>query len=88
MRWLAIQVIGKKRYHRETDLIDMLADAHPLVRQAANQALVRLSRGNDFGPPSPLAGEQQWQNARRIWRDWLNLQDPPAQGQVARAELP
>jgi HEAT repeat protein len=83
IRWLAVQVVGKKRYHRESDLIDLLEDPHVHVRQAANQALVRLSRGNDFGPPG-IATADQWAASRQAWRSWLNLQDPPAQGQEPR----
>src|SRR5207245_6217599 len=50
MRWVAIQLVGKKWMPLEKDLIGLLADPMPGVRDAARQALVRLSRGSDFGP--------------------------------------
>lgn len=81
VRWLAVQVVGTKRYHREGDLINLLEDPNLLVRQAAKQALVRLSRGNDFGPTGANPSAAQWKTARASWRSWLTMQDPPAQGQ-------
>jgi hypothetical protein len=66
-RFLAVQAVGKRRLHLESTLIGLLGDAVPEVRQAARSALVRLSRGSDFG------------TARDAWRSWLLVQDPPAQ---------
>src|SRR5438270_9683527 len=48
-RWLAVLVIAKKRMPAEEYLIDLLADKHPAVRQAAHQALARIGRSTDFG---------------------------------------
>jgi hypothetical protein len=75
-RWAAVQVAGHKRLHLEEDLIGLLSDPYPLVRQAARQALVRLSRGNDFGPLPTATGKQLAQSAQ-AWRQWHRLQDPP-----------
>jgi len=72
-RWVAVQVAGKKRLPLEDGLIRLLADPHPLVRQAAQQALYRLSRGTDFGPPAN-ATAKQIAASQNSWRDWLGVQ--------------
>jgi hypothetical protein len=74
-RFLAIHAVAKKRLPVEKELIDLLADKSPQIRQAAKHALVRLSRGNDFGPADNAAGTEI-QAAQRQWRQWLSLQDP------------
>lgn len=73
MRWLAVQVGGKKRMPIEHDLIRLLADPHPLVRQAAHQALYRLSRGTDFGPDAKATAKQV-ASSQVAWREWLAIQ--------------
>jgi hypothetical protein len=75
-RWLAAQVAGRKRLHFEDQLIGLLSDPVPEVRQAARAALMRLSRGNDFGP-MPNATSQQVTQSVQAWRWWLGQQDPP-----------
>ena len=67
---------GQKRLPLEAELIGLLSDPHPQVRQGARQALVRLSRGNDFGP-LPTATAKQISQSARSWRQWLHFQDPP-----------
>jgi hypothetical protein len=93
-RWAAAMVAGRSWLHLETELIDRLADPSPQVREAAREALVRLSRGNDFGP-LPKATAQQIAQAVQAWRQWLALQDPPERipeylprPQLAEAEEP
>jgi hypothetical protein len=76
VRWLAAQAAGHKRLHLESELIDRLSDPYPQVREAARKALVRLSRGNDFGPLPSASGKEVAQSAK-AWRHWLSLQDPP-----------
>jgi len=44
------------------------------VREAARQALVRLSRGTDFGP-APNAKPADRDKAIQKWRDWWAMQD-------------
>lgn len=73
MRWLAVQVGGKKRMPIEHDLIKLLADPHLLVRQAAHDALFRLSRGTDFGPDAK-ATAKQIASSQVAWREWLAIQ--------------
>jgi hypothetical protein len=77
IRWLAVQVAGRKRLPLEGALVEMLSDPVPLVREAARQALVRLSRGNDFGP-TPGADAAQVAHSLRAWRQWLDYQERPA----------
>jgi hypothetical protein len=77
VRWLAVQVAGRQRLPLEGYLIDLLSDPAPLVRDAARQALIRLSRGNDFGPPRNATAAQVAE-AVRAWRQWYDLQDWPA----------
>jgi len=74
-RLVAVQMIGERRLHLENDLIDMLSDPEPAVRQAAQRSLVRLARGTDFGP-RPDAGKLQRVMAIEKWRAWVALQAP------------
>jgi hypothetical protein len=76
VRWLAAKVAGHKRLHLEAELIDRLSEPYPQVREAAREALIRLSRGNDFGP-LPSATAKQIVQSVQAWRQWLSLQDPP-----------
>ena len=75
-RWAGVQVVGRKRLHLEAELIDRISDRSPQVRQAAREALARLSCGNDFGP-LPNATAKQIAQSAHAWRQWLSLQDPP-----------
>ena len=93
-RLVAALVAGRKRLHVETALIDRLSDPYPQVREAARKALIRLSRGNDFGP-LPKTTAKQVARSIRAWRAWYNLQDPPetvpeylAPPQLAEADHP
>lgn len=76
-RWIAATIAGKKRMRLEAELIRLLMDPSPVVRQAARASLVRLSRGNDFGPP-PRATAKQAASSARAWQWWYGQQDPPA----------
>jgi hypothetical protein len=76
MRWLAIQVISRKRLHVEREVIETLRDPNPVVRQAAREALVRLARGTDFGPPRNATPTQVAQSIE-AWQGWLVIQDTP-----------
>jgi hypothetical protein len=75
-RWVAALIAARKRLHLEAQLIQLVADPDSLVRQGAREALIRLSRGNDFGP-LPKATAQQIAQLAQAWRQWLALQDPP-----------
>jgi hypothetical protein len=73
IRWLAIHVVAKKWLPLEMDLIELLNDPYPGIRDAAHNALMRLSRGNDFGPPVN-AKASQIEQAQTQWERWLALQ--------------
>jgi hypothetical protein len=74
IRAAAARVAGSKAYRLSDELIELLADAEPDVRQAARRALVRLSRGGvDFGPERD-ADEAGQARAVRQWRAWWSKQ--------------
>jgi hypothetical protein len=73
VRWLAAMVVGRKQVHLEENLIGLLTDDQPQVREAARQSLVRLGRSTDFGP-MPTATPQQRVQSAQAWRTWLSLQ--------------
>ncbi len=82
VRWVAIQVAAKQWMPLEQELIDLLEDPCPPVRAAARQALVRLSRGNDFGPFAAEATPAQRAQAQLQWQHWLDLQAAAREGET------
>jgi hypothetical protein len=75
-RLLAVQAAAIRRMPLEGDLIERLTDPMPEIREASRQALIRLSRGADFGPaPSATAAETKAAVTR--WQAWWALQDKP-----------
>jgi hypothetical protein len=73
VRWVAIHAASKKWMRLEQELIELLNDPYPAIRETARQALIRLSRGNDFGP-LPKAKQAQITQAQEQWQSWLGLQ--------------
>jgi hypothetical protein len=73
IRAAAARVAGNKGYRLSDELIDLLGEEEPEVRQAARQALVRLSRGVDYGPGRD-ADEAGRALAMRQWRAWWSKQ--------------
>jgi hypothetical protein len=73
VRASAARVVAQKGWHWEKDLIELLADDHGEVSQAARQALVRLNPRIDFGPKDG-ADEAARTSAIQKWRDWLARQ--------------
>jgi hypothetical protein len=69
VRRAAVRVVADKHPEIGDSLIDLLDDDSAAVRVEAHDALVRLSRGEDFGP-GPGAGRAQREQAQRRWRDW------------------
>ncbi|HXG09922.1 MAG TPA: hypothetical protein VNK04_09050 [Gemmataceae bacterium] len=69
VRRAAALIIGVREPRLAGDLIELLADSEESVRAAAHQALVRLSRGVDFGP-RPNAGTAEQEAAIKKWREW------------------
>ena len=64
IRWVAIQIISRKRIPAEKELIKLLSDPKVEVREAAHHALIRLSRTIDLG------------RRPQLWTAWLESQEP------------
>lgn len=71
MRKSAMRVITTKMPRLGSELIDLLGDDKEEVRVAAHQGLVKLSRGQDFGPPAD-ADKEKIAEAQAKWRSWLS----------------
>jgi hypothetical protein len=71
VRAAAARVIAKRGLHLEGELIERLLDETNVVRQAAHEALVKVSKGSDFGP-KPDASESDRHEAVLRWRSWLD----------------
>jgi hypothetical protein len=69
MRKSAMRVIAVKMPRLAGELIDLLSDDKEEVRTAAHEALVKLSRGQDFGPTAG-AEKEQIAEAQAKWRSW------------------
>jgi hypothetical protein len=78
IRLVAVRAVADRRLHFEDLLIGLLDDPSPDVAEAAQHGLVRLSRGNNFGP-SRNATAADRAGASRAWLYWLLLQDIPGQ---------
>jgi hypothetical protein len=74
VRAAAAEVVARKGLHWESELINLLGDTESTVREAAHRALVRLSKGSDFGPKAG-ADEAERKEAQKKWRDWLAQQN-------------
>jgi hypothetical protein len=69
MRKSAMRVITTKMPRLGGELIDLLGDEKEEVRAAAHEALVKLSRGQDFGPAAGT-DKEKIAEAQAKWRDW------------------
>lgn len=69
VRKVAVRVAANKWPRLTGDLIDLLADDKAEVRTAAHDALVYLSKRQDFGPAAD-AGKEQIAKAQEKWRSW------------------
>ncbi len=69
VRIAAIRVIATKRPRLAGELIDLLGDEMNEVRAAAHDALVKISRGQDFGPAND-ADKEKIAEAQAKWRSW------------------
>jgi hypothetical protein len=69
IRMAAIRVIASKKPRLRVELIDLLSDDKDEVRAAAREALVKLSRGQDFGPAAD-ADKEKIAEAQANWRNW------------------
>lgn len=74
VRKAAVRVIAEKKPRLGGELIDVLADEKAEVRSAAHAALVKLSRGEDFGPDAK-AKKEQIAAAQDKWWNWWTRQN-------------
>ncbi len=73
VRAAAARSVGSKQMSLGGALIDLLEDSEANVREAAHQALVRLSRGVDFGPDDQATAKEQAEAVKK-WRAWWSKQ--------------
>jgi hypothetical protein len=73
IRAAAARAGGAKGLGFGEELISLLRDDSPVVRKAARQALVKLSKGTDFGPEEN-ASEGVREEAVKKWQAWLAKQ--------------
>jgi hypothetical protein len=75
VRLAAVRVVAARMPRLAGELIDLLGDEQAEVRAAAHDALVRLARGEDFGP-SADAGKEQTSADQERWRSWWARKNP------------
>lgn len=73
IRAATARAVGSKKLRLGAELIDLLEDKEPGVRESAHRALVQLSGGKDFGPKAKADAQEQ-ANAVAKWRDWWTKQ--------------
>jgi hypothetical protein len=71
VRQSAARVAATKLPALGRDLVPLLADDNSDVRAAAHAALVKLAKGEDFGPATSEATAAARAEAQRRWRDWF-----------------
>ena len=86
VRLFSILVISGRRLPLQTELLEALKDPSTPVRQAAHGALIRISRGTDFGP-YPGASQRSVERSIAKWRNWLALQQEASLGSNKRAAI-
>jgi hypothetical protein len=69
VRQSAARVVAARLPNLGGEVIDLLVDDVPAVRAAARQALILLSRGEDFGPEAG-ADKASCAEAQKKWRSW------------------
>lgn len=76
VRKAAMRVVVRRRPRLAGELIDLLGDEKEAIRTAAHEALVKLSRGQDFGPASN-ASKEKTAEAQTKWRSWWERRKNP-----------
>ncbi len=59
------------------DLVPLLSDEKADVRETAHAALVKIAKGQDFGPTSSDASPAEREEARRRWQAWFDRARSP-----------
>jgi hypothetical protein len=75
IRLAAATLAGSRKLPLGEELIELLGDREPEVRDAAHRALVQIAGGKDHGP-SRDAGADERAEAVRQWRQWWKSQNP------------
>jgi hypothetical protein len=73
VRAATARVIGDKNLKLGDELIDLLGDDNVAVREAAHAALVKLSKGADYGPAKDATTAER-DEAVKKWRAWWEKQ--------------
>jgi hypothetical protein len=73
IRAAAARVAGLKWPPLFSATLELLDDKVAEVREEAHKALIRLSKGQDFGPEKNATAEEQ-SAAKDKWREWLTKQ--------------
>jgi hypothetical protein len=73
VRMATARVIASKGLKLGGELIDLLGDDKPAVREAAHTALVKLNKGADYGPSREATAEER-DEAIKKWRAWWEKQ--------------
>jgi hypothetical protein len=69
IRWAAARLTASRGLPFVNELAGLLDDSDADVRHEAHEALLRISRGEDYGPFND-ADSQDRQEAVQCWRDW------------------
>jgi hypothetical protein len=69
IRKSAVRIVAAKMPRLGGELIDLLGDEKEEIRTAAHEGLVKLSRGQDFGPAAG-ADKEKITEAQAKWRSW------------------
>jgi hypothetical protein len=72
VRQSAARVAANKMPALGRDLVALLADEKVAVRATAHAALVKIAKGEDFGPSSVEASREVRDEAKRRWQDWFD----------------
>jgi hypothetical protein len=76
VRQSAARVVATRMPAPGRDLVPLLGDENAAVRATAHAALVKLARGEDYGPSSSEAGSEARAEAQRRWRQWFDRNQP------------
>jgi hypothetical protein len=74
VRIAAARVVGQRKLHFETELIDLLSEDNGDACQAARRALAELNPGTDFGPDRNAGVIDRAETVTK-WRAWLAKQN-------------
>ena len=86
VRWAAARLTAARGLPFVDELTDLLVDQDADVRREAHEALMRLSRGEDYGPVNDL-NPQDRLTARQNWRDWWSYAQSERKDVIERQQM-